>query len=496
MKQVKKYRLWLIIVLLAALRTFHLGPEIDTPHSWRQYDTKQYIDGYYQEQGGFFEPAVCWMGGHKTLILEFPLPEYLVAKLYKLFGPHVLVARLFFLIFFLISAFYLYKILRLVFEDSVIPDVATIVYGTLPLTLFYSRAVHIDFFVFAFAFAMWYYSMRAIKEKKLMYLIVGWIFSCVAFLVKAPYVFYLAFPIILYAHYQGSLRWLLWRAWLFVVPVLLLYFWTRYSKETNARIPDWSVIPNFNRFTEMWYWYFGTWQQRTMAAHWITLGGRILNEVAGYTGLAFAVFALIFYPKNKGYYFTLTLLLSTVLYMVLFFNLNMMHDYYQLPFTVVFAVLIAMGIEFLRRRIPQGVLRTVVVIVGLLLVSGEAIRYAETNYYETETGMQRIAEEIRKNTSPDDLVIVSYGGLSPQCPLILQPAGRYGWSIPIHDITPAMIWELYRNGGATRLAVVYNGYFEGEFRIFFEAMEEKTGIPLDDKGAALYICKLNFTYPN
>ena len=126
----------------------------------------------------------------------------------------------------------------------------------------------------------------------------------------------------------------------------------------------------------------------------------------------------------------------------------------------------------------------------VLLVGLEGVYYAETTYYERDEDFEKVALEIRKNSSPDDLVIVCFGGLSPQCPLILQPANRFGWSIPIHDMTPELIYRLYKEAGATRLAVVYDGYFSGEFQFFFEAMQEKIGVPLDDKGKALYMCKL------
>jgi hypothetical protein len=102
----------------------------------------------------------------------------------------------------------------------------------------------------------------------------------------------------------------------------------------------------------------------------------------------------------------------------------------------------------------------------------------------------KIALEIKKHSKPDDLVIVSFGGLTPQCPLILQPANRYGWSIPGANLNTFLIRNLVKEGKATRLAVVYDGYFTGEFQLFFEGMENKVGVPLDDKGKALYMCDL------
>ena len=489
---VKKYRLALIVIFLLCMRLFHLGGTVDTPHAWRQYDTKQYIDAYYNGDAKFLEPAVCWMGGHKTLALEFPLPEYLVAQLYKVFGPYLWVARTFFLLCFLASVVYLYKSLRIIFSNLV-PEISILIYGLAPLALFYSRAIHIDFFVFVFTFAMLYYCMKAIQSGKIRYLWIALLGASVAFVVKAPYVFYFSIPIVLYAVQQGKFWWFAKRSIIFVLPVMLLIQWSSYAKSINSEIPDWSFIPNFNNFTEMWYWYFGTWRQRSALSNWSTIGTRIVWEVLGYSGSILALLGLVLYSKNKQYYWTLSLVLGTLLYAVLFFNLNLIHNYYQLPFVVCGAVVIAMGIQALTDRLKNRKKLAIVVLVCTLGVFAfESIYFAETNYYTKNEGMELIADEIRSNSSKEDLIVVSFGGLSPQCPLLLQPAGRYGWSIPINDLTPNIIYELWKSGKATKLAVVYNGYFEGEFQIFFEAMENKKGIPIDNNGQVLYICDLKF----
>ena len=75
-------------------------------------------------------------------------------------------------------------------------------------------------------------------------------------------------------------------------------------------------------------------------------------------------------------------------------------------------------------------------------------------------------------------------------PTHLQPAHRYGWSVPNMQLNQFLIRNLVKEGKATRLAIVYDGYFTGEFQLFFESMENKVGVPIDDKGKALYMCDL------
>ena len=125
----------------------------------------------------------------------------------------------------------------------------------------------------------------------------------------------------------------------------------------------------------------------------------------------------------------------------------------------------------------------------------QGIIFSEKNYYYVNATFENVASEISKNSKQEDVVIVSYGGLTPQCPLILQSAGRYGFSIPWQDLSPELIYYLYENAEVNKLAIVYDGYFDGEFQQFFEAMKNKVGIEINKQGKALYICDLDFTPP-
>ena len=488
------YKISSIIVFLMLFRVFHLGGSIDSPHAWRQFDTNQYIEGYYYDDAPFLAPTVCWMGGHKTLILEFPLPEYAVAQLYKIFGPHLIVARLFFLLFFVLAMVYLYKSLRLVF-DNWVPEFAVLIAGTMPLALYYSTAIHIDFFSISFALAMLYFSMKAIRDQNFKTLLIALGCAMIAMLVKAPYAFYFALPILLYAQQQGKLRWFLYRSPIFVLPVIALILWVKYSKAVNAHAPDWSLIPNYNKFTEMWYWYFGTMNQRSYWQTWYLIAERVYIEVLGLFGSLVALIGLISYKKSKSYWWSLSVLLGTIIYVAIFFNLNLKHNYYQIPFVICCSIFIAMGLQWIYDRINTAQdFKFIPILLIVVTILGEYSFFAEKNYYKDNYYIDRVSSEIRKFTDRDDLVIVSYGGLTPQCPVILQPAGRYGWSIPIHDFKPEQAVKLWKESGASKLAIVYGGYFEGQLQYFYEAMPNKKSVLLDRNGLVLYMCDLDFDW--
>ena len=107
-------RWWLLAAgLLTALRLPHLGGPLDDPHSWRQCDTARYSLDFARHGIDLLHPVVCWLGAHRTLIFEFPLPEAISASLQRLFGIGEHWDRVVALAFFLAATIYLHAFLRL-----------------------------------------------------------------------------------------------------------------------------------------------------------------------------------------------------------------------------------------------------------------------------------------------------------------------------------------------------------------------------------------------
>lgn len=90
----KKQIFTLFFVIGIIVRFFHLGESMESPHLWRQSDTANYIWDFYENGINVFKPSVCWMGNHKTLILEFPFVEAIITFFYYIFGPSHTVAKI------------------------------------------------------------------------------------------------------------------------------------------------------------------------------------------------------------------------------------------------------------------------------------------------------------------------------------------------------------------------------------------------------------------
>lgn len=428
-----------LITLLFALRLLHFGPEIDAPHDWRQCDTAYYILDFFRNGIDLLNPAVCWMGTSDTVALEFPLPEALVAMVWKIFGESMPVARLVFLVFFGVAVLYFYKIVDLLWGKTT-AQLAILVYLSLPLSLFYSRAIHIDFFVVAATHVMFYHYLRGVSELAWKHMLWSSLAATLAFLIKAPYAFYFLFPMLYVAWQQKAWPFVLRTGVLYLLALVPFVFWQQHANNLNSAMPDLDYIAHYRKMINNAHWYFGNLKQRLTPYHWKTLLQRGVFDVAGVGGILFMLLGL---PCLKEQRLLLYWMLGLVVYVLVFFNLNTIHDYYQIPLLAPVAVLCAWGLERSKMPLP---------LFALLLVFN--FLYVEKFYYKIENTHVDIGRVIRENTPDSALVIVTYGTMDCRDPRVLYRARRRGWSVEEAALKPGVVERLQREQGAGYWAYV------------------------------------------
>lgn len=448
-----------LLALLILQRCFHLGETIDGSHSGRQCDTLWYaLDIYRNGLDHVLRPGVCWMGAHETLALECPLPEALMALAFRVLGPRLLWARLIVLLSFLGSAWYLHRIVEYL-RGRRTARLATLLYAAMPLALVFSRAVHVDFAAVFCAHAMLYHLVRGYDEGSTRRVALGALFGTLAFLIKAPYAFYLFLPFAFHALRQPKLRALARWSPLLLIMVLAFGTWRWHAGRVNAAAPDWSFIPNYFKFTEMGWWYYGPLSSRLDPRAWLALGRRTVNETCGALGLYLLLIGLIVRPADpRAVGFFRLWFLGVLAYVAIFFNLNVIHDYYQIPFLAPVAFFLALALEwlFLDRAGPLTTVRSALPLaLTLLLLAGGYVRTAETYHYAVDHVVVSAGRAIREHTPPDALVIGSLRRDQAWWfdPRLLCRADRRGWAIPLRHLSEAVIGGLAREG-ATHLAIV------------------------------------------
>jgi hypothetical protein len=135
-------------------------------------------------------------------------------------------------------------------------------------------------------------------------------------------------------------------------------------------------------------------------------------------------------------------MLGLTIYLLIFFNLNIVHNYYQLPFLGIAALLIAFGFQWIHSKRENWVY----VLFCLFLFAN--FLYAETQYYEVPTALDEMGKQIAAHTPEDALVIVSYQNFDCKNPRLLYRSLRKGWSLEEATVSSRVIQQL-RQAGAT-----------------------------------------------
>jgi len=451
----------LLIAALIGVRFLHLRPVLDGPHQWRQADTAFCALAFYRYDFNILHPSVCWRGDYRLCALEFPIHEFLTAALYRVFGPHLIIARLVTLAFFIGSVWYLYRVVRHIAGER--PAwIATALYCAFPLGVVYSRAVHIDFSAVFFAHATLYYLLRTCDRPGLLDPALATVVGVFAWIVKVPYVFYLYLPL---AYYALRLPWDARRLLRLTVPTLLALLaflaWRDYSYRINAGVPDW---PYVDRMVNLGEWYFGPLRQRVRSANWTLIGRRLYEEVFcryGLILLAAGIVGVTLAPRLQRWVWW-SWAGGLAVYLLIFFNLNRVHDYYQIPFLALSAVFLASGIVWLedklRERVPPGnkavragTNTAVVAIAGALAWSSESVPGA----YRVDELLQRDGAIVRAGTPENALVITSvHGQTATNMPLLLYAGDRMGWSLPAERVLEPGVLDAYKRAGAAYWVLV------------------------------------------
>ncbi len=475
---------FIIIALLMCIRLFHLSKEIDEPHSWRQCDTANYIDDFYKNGIDLLHPTVCWMGSRDTVILEFPLPEAIVATTYFVTGKSVLVARIVFLLFFSVSVIYLYKLVKIIVDEH-LARLSLICYLSLPLSFYYSRAIHIDFFVIALCHAMVYCILRSVSAKSPLLLLVSSALLCVILLIKPPYVFYWSIPLFYWIYRNGKWTMILKYSLAFLPPVLVFGIWQVYSNTINSRSPDLSYIMGYRPMTASVTWYFGTIAQRMSLYSWKVLLQRGVLEVTGLGGIVLFLAGLNDLKKVKHHVMILLWLIAVAVYVLTFFNLNLVHNYYQLPLLAPASVVMGLGLEYIHKNFHVSLIFPIVLMLSINLV------YSEQSYYTIRNDEIEMAQIIRSHTRLNSKVIVTNEKMDCRNPRLLYRSERKGWSVEELALNSIALDRLEKEQGADYWIYVGSDLPLHKIKDFLFKHPTSDLYPLKNDNRKVYIFDLN-----
>ena len=171
------------------MRLYHLDvAPLEIEESWRQADTDSIARNFVGYNFNILHPNFNYDGPLPNIpALEIQVTTYLIALLYKVFGYHYFLARLVPIGFFMISSVYLYAYTRkhLGHGEAVF---SLLIYGILPINIYYSRAIMPEAAALMFWIGGLYYFYEWAENKKDLRLVVSCIFMSLAIMTKPPVV--------------------------------------------------------------------------------------------------------------------------------------------------------------------------------------------------------------------------------------------------------------------------------------------------------------------
>lgn len=405
-------RFWLLAFFLIRLISIDLPP-LDE-HSWRQSITLGVAKSYLELDACFFEPKTVICDSREGILAqEFPLMNYLIFLLWKVFGMHNWVFRLLNLSVCTLGLYYFYQLIFRLFDRET--AFASTVLFAVSVAFIYARKAMPDVFAVSLCLIGLEYGYRYVQAHRPKDLLLFGLLLTLGLLSKMPAAVVLPLGFYLLSFQKGALRNnlpILAAGGVSVGLMALWYFvWVPWAEQTYQ-------FPLFypTSFQE------GLTQLSAMKTE---LRERFY-PIALTSKLAFlaflAGFAAAIYRRNKK---MLALLLMSS-FVLVFFMLKTGgtfagHAYYIVPFVPMMSLLAGYGLAQLSRHkaLFYGL---------LLLISTEAIYRHSYDFFipEQDKKYLKLAAITDQRIPKESRILVNEGVGQPR---MMYFANRRGWTV-------------------------------------------------------------------
>lgn len=438
---------WLLgvaVVLSVAIRLYNIEMPILERHGFRQTQTAITSWAFLSDGYDLTDYQTPVLGPPWQVPMEYPVFQACAALVSQVFVPNLDIAcRLTNIIFFYVSAWFLFLISRTVSENSPLSWCVLIFYLYSPFTVVWSRASIIDYAAVAFSLAYTYFLitwMNAKSEHQYTWL-TALIFGALAYLTKATTMVGFVIPIGAFIflslwlrrkdHVSGmslkDIEWISKLACCVFLPALIGFLWIRYGDFVKELSPYTEFLSS--KHPDVKTWVYGSIQQRLDVNQWQHIFGRIWQFVAPY-GISLAPLIGLIEIRNlplKTKTLFVTSLPAIGLPIIVFFNLYYRHDYYLVSLTPFIAILVGLGLYRVLRAGLEG--RILLLLVAAIVIGGSYSKGApyaiDTLRADTTTAeAYRLGLRLRELTGENERIVICGHDWNPS---VLYYARRKGY---------------------------------------------------------------------
>ena len=325
-------------------------------HQWRQTDAYSITYNYYAEGMHFFEPKMHNQTSKAgKAVGEFPIIYYIDALIWKITGPSFFSARVLNLCIAFLGLFALFKTIKLLLNDYFFAYIIPILIFSSPLYGYYSNSFLINIPALSFLFMGWYYFLLFFKKKNSWILVFSLFFITLTGLLRPSMLIgFLPVYALVFLEIIGTVKSSIFfkrilHTALLLVPLLAIYGWMIFSKNYNAVNDSIYFLSTIRPI----------WENENIPHVWSKLSYGMFPE--WYHTSVRTIFCLIFLwlilnPKKQNkfvFFFTCSIVLELILYVLLWFSNFDVHDYYLIEFFILVPPLLICFLMFIQQNHEQ-----------------------------------------------------------------------------------------------------------------------------------------------
>lgn len=439
----------LLLLAILVLRFPYLSESPYQYDSWRQADTESVARLFVEQRFNIMYPQFRYQGPLPNYVqLEFQIVPFLIAVLYQLFGYHYALARMVPVCFFVGSALFVYLIARRFYGRGV-SWTSLAIYGVLPLNLLYARAIMPESAALFFYTGAFYLFCRWMKEENILWLLAAAMFTGLSISEKLPTVF-VGLSMLGMALVKYRLRmFVMAELWIFALLALAPPFWYYfYWSKSIAEFSFVSGIAAKHIFPNMASALFSQESIRFF----------VQELPAAFNGCVLVLFVIGLVQLQWKTSHALGLWALAMLLELVTIVAVIRFGYYLIFLGPILAIVAAAGLGLLGRiRLRSFPIGWMVVVVGIVWLSWDSWQYAKPIIADQDTELLKQAQEVRKWTSKEELIVVGMDD-----PSLLNASERIGWRVG-NSMPEDLVRELkYFVSNGAHYFVPLRGYIDGD----------------------------------
>ncbi len=437
-------RFWIILFFLIRLIGI-TNPPIEVAHNWRQTTGTMVARNFFEVDNNIFYPRID-IAGEKTGItgMEFPLLNYFIYLVSKLFGYQHWYGRLINLILSSIGLLYFYKLIKSNFTEQ-ISFYSTIIL-TVSIWFSYSRKIMPDTFACSLVIASLYYGTTYLRSKSLPNHLKNLLFYALLLILgvlsKLPVAYILIIFIIHFLDNKIPLKRKIIFATITMICLVPIAFWYFY----------W--VPYLVKTYGFWHFFMGKSLGEgvnDILQNIPEMLKRFYDTAIKYSGFLVFVLGSIYAIIKKDKQILVVFVLGLVGFCGVIFKAGFTfyhHSYYVIPFVPIMCLVAGYGLSQLKSK--------KLIILILILISTEGIlnqqhdlRLNEKNRY-----LITLEKELDAFSNKNELILINSG----EYPTPMYFAHRKGWVNSNEKIQTHGYIESLRYKGLKYILVLKNTF--------------------------------------